>query len=125
MRHALNSELLALRAEKAGLACEIALPKISLALRRYSPDQPRGPAGQSGGGRWAGRDASIDRVRVAEIESGSLIAELPYRGGGRYCVYRFSYGDVFLSGPNIARCSAKMFWFGAVHGTILNDNRRP
>ncbi|MET0605770.1 MAG: hypothetical protein ABWZ80_04895, partial [Beijerinckiaceae bacterium] len=64
-----------------------------------------------------------EHILRVDLEQGALIAELPYIGGGRYCVYRFSYGDVIVPGPNIARCLLAMPWFGAVHGRILNDNR--
>lgn len=46
-------ESAAIRSDLAGIAVEVELVRVERALsRKYSPDQPREPAGQSGGGRW-------------------------------------------------------------------------
>ena len=88
---AIRRELEALPGEirKAGEEC-LALAKAELraALKKYSPDQPRVPAGNSGGGRWtkdddgngsssdfsgAARDLSDAPTRYAARETGTLI----------------------------------------------------
>jgi hypothetical protein len=47
-----RSEVLDLRCKIAGLLVERALLRLSLALKAYSPDQPRVPAGSAEGGQW-------------------------------------------------------------------------
>jgi hypothetical protein len=82
-------ETLAFEARKAGEEC-LALAKAELqaALKKYSPDQPRVPAGNSDGGQWtrdddgngsssdfsgAARDLSDAPTRYAARETGTLI----------------------------------------------------
>ncbi|WP_019903910.1 hypothetical protein [Methylobacterium sp. 77] len=49
-----ENRIAAIRADLAELAVEVELIRVERVLvRKYSPDQPREPAGQSGGGRWA------------------------------------------------------------------------
>ena len=63
-------------ARLAPLQLDLALLNLRLALRAYDPNQPRVPAGQPGGGRWAGGGGSGDvdatggtsRTRLAENE---------------------------------------------------------
>jgi hypothetical protein len=47
-----RSEVLDLRCKIAGLLVDRALLRLGLALKAYSPDQPRVPAGSAEGGRW-------------------------------------------------------------------------
>jgi hypothetical protein len=47
-----RSEVLDLRCKIAGLLVQRALLRLSLALKAYSPDQPRVPAGTAEGGQW-------------------------------------------------------------------------
>lgn len=119
MRHAAVSlpDLYAMRAQVDRFRREIAMMRSAL-RKAYNPNQPRVPEGMPGGGRWA----DTGRVTIAQVEMGRLIAQLPYRGGGRYCVYRFSFDDIIVPGPNIALCVDRMPWFGVVHGRMLNDN---
>jgi hypothetical protein len=82
-------ETLAFEARKAGEEC-LALAKAELqaALKKYSPDQPRVPAGNPAGGRWtkgddgngsssdfsgAARDLAGAPTRYAARETGTLI----------------------------------------------------
>lgn len=49
-----TEQLAAIRSDLAELAVEVELIRVeSVLARKYSPDQPREPAGQPGGGRWA------------------------------------------------------------------------
>lgn len=49
-----RQRLAAIRSDLAELAVEVELIRVERVLaRKYSPDQPREPAGQPGGGRWA------------------------------------------------------------------------
>ena len=56
------------RAELLGLGAEASLLRFVLLHRKYNPDQPRIPAGESGGGRWTdGSGAGADgRIRLAQ-----------------------------------------------------------
>ncbi len=54
--------LLRLRHELAGMRFEIALTQFN---RKYSDSQPRVPAGQPGGGQWAGGDDGSKNTRFA------------------------------------------------------------
>jgi hypothetical protein len=50
-------DLLAIRHSLALAQLELRCLRLSIALKRYNPNQPRVPAGQPGGGRWAGEEA--------------------------------------------------------------------
>ena len=76
--------------------------------RKYSPDQPRVPAGNPDGGQWtSGSGAGMrrspqgakprDDVVLAQGDFGIQIAEIPV-AGGRRCVYRFSAFSVVVAG---------------------------
>ncbi len=98
-------------------------PSPGLHERKYSPDQPRVPAGSAEGGQWtdagggggAGTSGGGDRtsagrsnaqlqeerpntgVVVAQRETGILLGQAiihPSNGGGKNCFYKFSYGIV-------------------------------
>lgn len=99
--------------------------------RKYSPDQPRIPGGQPGGGQWT-EDSSASRsdapaLLISEYERGTLVAELPYAidagapAIGRKCVYRFSFGDIIVEGSKYFACSPKAFSSEVTHGQLLND----
>lgn len=55
-----RQRLTAIRSDLAELAVEVELIRVERVLaRKYSPDQPREPAGRSDGGRWtSGRGGS-------------------------------------------------------------------
>ena len=58
--HIVDQRLFALRA-RAALTSEyfaLALLRAELEQWRYNPDQPRVPAGQTGGGQWSGREST-------------------------------------------------------------------
>jgi hypothetical protein len=93
--------------------------------RKYSPDQPRLPGGQSGGGQWTsgagGSSSASDSPRVADIAWGSLVADFQ-TDFGRRCVYQFSFGSIVVPGPNIASCQSRVPSSAVTHGYFLNDN---
>ncbi|GJE16492.1 hypothetical protein [Methylobacterium marchantiae] len=67
-------ESAAIRSDLAGIAVEVELVRVERVLaRKYSPDQPREPAGQSGGGRWTsgalGDDGSADPETTGSLGS--------------------------------------------------------
>jgi hypothetical protein len=111
-------------AEAKLVLSEIRLARI---LRKYSPAQPRVPAGNPDAGQWTS-DGSGDEGSVVlasgEYSMGNLLAEIPLFTGGRYCVYRFDFADVAVQGPNYARCQPMIPSSAAVHGRFINDNRR-
>lgn len=90
----------------AVMSAETKLIRLRRLLRKYSPDQPRAPAGQSDGGRWigpgggAGRDL-IDRLprggaQWASLTDPSLVSPNPQRtmldGGGEVLTLRIHAG---------------------------------
>lgn len=93
--------------------------------RKYSPDQPRRPGGQSGGGQWTsgggGSSSASASPRVADIAWGSLVADFQ-TDFGRRCVYQFSFGHIVVQGPNIASCQTRVPSSAVTHGYFLNDN---
>jgi len=100
-------------------------------LRKFDPNQPRVPAGSSDGGQWTdggggGGSGSVGDqiVRIASAGIATLVAELPYTGGGRYCVYDIGGRHVIIPGPNYAACMPWTTYAGTWHGTLLNDSRR-
>jgi hypothetical protein len=104
----------------------VAMSRLQVALRKFNPGQPRVPPGRPEGGQWSRGSSESEAALVSgsDYSSGDLIAELPFSGGGRFCVYRFDFADVIVAGPNIARCQPWIFSSAAVHGLILNDNWR-
>lgn len=64
--HALVQATAPLYADLAALRMRVALMKLAL---KYSPDQPRVPAGSPDGGRWTGAGSS-DLMRVAANDRG-------------------------------------------------------
>lgn len=58
----------------AVLSAETKLIRLHRLLRKYSPDQPRAPAGQSDGGRWIGPGGGVGRDRI----------DRPPRGGAQW-----------------------------------------
>jgi hypothetical protein len=100
--------------------------------RKYSPDQPRVPAGSSDGGQWTSGDGGAsgesDKIpsnaRPAQYEIGTLIGQAIIRNGiGRMCFYRFSFGIVMVPGATNLGCLSTMPSAGAVHGKLItNDN---
>lgn len=100
--------------------------------QKYSPNQPRVPAGNPDGGRWFGafslpdQRPAQDETRpkptvLAQAGFGRLIAEIPV-SGGRRCVYSFGVFSVAVPGAVNFRCQPRLHWSGATHGTLLNDN---
>jgi hypothetical protein len=104
---------------------------------KYSPDQPRVPAGNPDGGQWTseggggatgGLSSGIGALAANTNFFGKLIAELPRRDfltgvtSGRWCVYQFDTFTSIVEGPTNFSCSAIVPWSAVVHGFILNDN---
>lgn len=74
-----EAQLRPVRAELAALRFQRAALKLALALKHnFNPEQPRVPAGQPGGGRWAGIGFSSGFVRTAAN------GERPLVPGGTY-----------------------------------------
>ncbi len=132
-------ELLSLKADLAALQRDLARRRDAAPppARKYSPDQPRLPAGQSGGGQWTGGGVALtsdfgsligpegggEALSFASYTWGRLIAEFE-TGFGRRCVYQFDFGAIVMPGPIIGRCWDRMLPSGASHGYFLNDNWR-
>lgn len=82
-RHA--QDVAALRAELAGLAVDVKLIRLERVLsRKYRPDQPRAPAGQSDGGRWVsdgtgGAAEGQSQTEDAVLEDGSRVLSIRIR----------------------------------------------
>jgi hypothetical protein len=91
---AIRRELEALPGEirKAGEEClALAKEELRAALKKYSPDQPRVPAGNSGGGQWTsdgGNGPADDSRVVSDVtpdntwKPGAQSAQNTRRGGG-------------------------------------------
>lgn len=126
-RKAEAAEQEAMRETLLWLRRELTEVKFWLAMRRiahkYDPNQSRVPAGNTGGGRWThDRDGAGDRpIKLAQAGFGKLVAEIPVPGGRR-CVYNFGVISIAMPGAANFRCSSRMHWSGATHGTLLNDN---
>jgi hypothetical protein len=43
-----------MRSRIAALQCQVKLAQLAVLLKRYNPNQPLVPAGEEGGGQWAG-----------------------------------------------------------------------
>ncbi|MEA2875813.1 MAG: hypothetical protein QOF14_1009 [Hyphomicrobiales bacterium] len=128
-------EVAALRESHQRVRIMLADVKFELALRalgrKYSENQPRVPAGSREGGRWIGAFTMPSQQTVETAPSrptvlaqpgfGRLVAEIPVPGGRR-CVYNFGVISVAMPGAANFRCSPRMHWSGATHGTLLNDN---
>jgi hypothetical protein len=82
-RHA--QAVAALRTELAGLAVGVKLIRLERVLsRKYRPDQPRAPAGQSDGGRWlpegtGGETQAQAQTEDAVLEDGSRVLSIRIR----------------------------------------------
>lgn len=103
--------------------------------RKFDPDQPRVPAGNSDGGQWTGEDTQVDsvaedtadldavpRMRFAQGEVGALVGQAIVhvgRGGGKDCFYKFSYGIVALRQMANFACAQTVPWFAATHGRLI------
>jgi hypothetical protein len=102
----------------------------------FNPSQPRVPKGSPGGGQWtdedggSGEDGTGDPsqadalqsgFRIAQTGFGTLIAEIPVRGG-RQCVYKFGAFSVIVPGAANFRCIPRAHWSAVTHGRLLNDN---
>jgi len=64
----------ALRYDLSAIAVELAALRVWLLLRKYSPDQPRVPAGQTGGGQWTSGDGGGDAT-IGDIPIGLVGAD--------------------------------------------------
>jgi hypothetical protein len=121
--------------EVAALRHDFAKLKLEYELRRfqqkYSPDQPRVPAGTRERGRWTGafaapnqpsaQDTASPPTRLAQAGFGTLVAEIPVPGGRR-CVYNFGVISIVAPGSVNFHCVSRMHWSGVTHGKLLNDN---
>jgi hypothetical protein len=65
-----HTEILRLRSWLAAERFFRALAKAAPELSRYNPDQPRVPAGQSGGGQWAGGSGTDARPATSRAKLG-------------------------------------------------------
>ena len=61
--------------EIAALRVELALKRLIALTRKYSPDQPRIPAGQPGGGRWTDGGGDRDAERFDSEPIGELLTD--------------------------------------------------
>jgi hypothetical protein len=80
-----TQDVAALRTELAGLAVGVKLIRLERVLsRKYRPDQPRAPAGQSDGGRWVSEDnggaaEGQSQTEDAVLEDGSRVLSIRIR----------------------------------------------
>lgn len=88
-----------IRRHLALLSAETKLVRVRHLLRKYSPDQPRAPAGQSDGGRWVGAGSGGgDRLsaRWASLSDDDSGSQTPRRtvleGGGEVLSIRVRAG---------------------------------
>jgi hypothetical protein len=120
--------------------------RLELALRRfqekYSPDQPRVPAGNSDGGQWtdgggsgAGRGSGrpsgsgrgigsqpvtqSDFTGAARYSFGTLVGRARILGGGWMCFYKFGFGTVMVPGATNLGCATFMPSSGVSHGALI------
>jgi hypothetical protein len=115
-----------LHAKSALSEVKIALAEVRLmrCLRKYSPTQPRVPAGGPDGGQWTsggGYSQGDDLAFRVAAFGGDLYAELPYPGG-RYCVYSYGGHLRMIEGPTNFPCPKWTTEGGTSHGRNLNDN---
>jgi len=128
-RDAFEREILHLRWELKKLKRERELRRFR---RKYSPDQPRVPAGNPGGGQWTDGGTSgtnpqaastSDLARVAQYSFGKLIGKAQIPGRGWMCFYRFDFGTVMVPGLTNLGCQNMITSAGVVHGVLIaNDN---
>lgn len=79
-----NDDLAKLRSDLAAMAVEVGFIRVERVLsRRFSADQPREPAGQPGGGRWAsgssGGDSGSRATEEVVTDDGSRVLSLRIR----------------------------------------------
>jgi hypothetical protein len=113
------AQIAAVRFKVAALRLRVALAADTL-QRRYNPNwasQPRVPAGNRDGGRWTDDNGPA----IALNDWGTLLAEIPVRGG-RECVYRFDTFSIIVVGPASFPCQDRVLWSAVTHGQLLNDN---
>lgn len=146
-----SAELRSAQASLAHLRWLVADLKFDLVMRRlgrkYSPDQPRVPAGSAEGGQWTdaagegGRSDADERIFtgrsnaqlqeespdrdlvVAQRETGILLGQAiihPSNGGGKNCFYHFSYGIIAwrMTSLNMA-CPTTLDWSAVTHSPLL------
>ena len=102
-------------------------------------NQPRVPAGNEDGGQWTAEgggatndvqtqdavlsfDQSNPTFAAGGYSFGFLTAELPFFGGGRYCVYKFDFGSVIMPGPTNMLCPRMVPSDVVKNYPLLNDN---
>ncbi|MCK9917792.1 hypothetical protein MXD81_52505 [Microbacteriaceae bacterium K1510] len=127
----IKSNLLRLKCLVAAVRLERTMYRHARTLKYgYNPNRPRVPAGDPTGGQWTGvgarssgdpREDTGQRTRVAQVQFGRLVAEIPI-SGGRNCVYNFGSFSVVVPGPARMRCPATSPLAGTTHGRLLNDN---
>jgi hypothetical protein len=123
-------ELKRLRSELAQLRFDLELRKLAAYARKYSPNQPRVPAGNPDGGQWMREGNTLDSSSLAASaqqfaqlgEIGTLLGTAivhPSLGGGRDCFYKFSYGIVALRQSANFVCPPAIPWSAATHGRLI------
>ena len=107
--------------------------------RKYSPDQPRVPAGNPDGGQWTSGNGGqstaanqtvvqpsavqSDPTHVAQYSLGTLVGKSKILGGGWMCFYKFDFGAVMVPGATNLGCPTFMPAAGVSHGIMIsNDN---
>lgn len=74
---AFERDLLDLRRHLLGLQVELAWLKLSRALLKYDPNQPRVPSGEPGGGQWTDADGSRSPQGIIAIARRMNLAARP------------------------------------------------
>jgi hypothetical protein len=124
----------------AGWQLELALRRLG---RKYSPDQPREPAGLREGGQWTNyiggalsrtrlggsaplgdprQEPRSNNIVLAQAQHGILLGQAivhPTHGGGKDCFYQFSYGIVALRQSATFACPPTLPWWAATHGCLI------
>jgi len=75
-------DIVVLRAQLAGIGVEIAALRVWLLLNKYSPDQPRVPAGQPTGGQWTSGDwgDGVDANADGSGDGGDISSDVAWSG---------------------------------------------
>jgi HK97 family phage portal protein len=84
---------------------------------KYSPDQPRVPAGSPEGGQWTAQSTVAGGPEYGTLLGENLVHIS--RGGGKDCFYWFSYGVVAIRQSATFACPDRIPWFAATHGRLI------
>lgn len=91
-----RTDLHKIRCDLAAVAVPVAFLRIERALsRKYSPDQPREPAGQPGGGRWASEDGATGSLGEGGSSEGFGTENVVTDDGSRVLTLRIRSSNAY------------------------------